>query len=162
MLDPGFVAIRQRIMTLICEHSIDLPQAPSTVFAALDDFDRLPEWHAHCEGLAKQGHGPHAAGDKLRYAHCEGGRHRLMDGVIVTHEAPRRLTCRYFDKAMSVVVDFQLEPLDGGTRARHRIEITPQSLMARMTAAMIHAKADEQAREALRNLERLLARRVAA
>lgn len=154
-------------MTLICKQSIDLPQPPSEVFALLDDFDRLPQWHAHCEGLAKQGHGPNQAGDKLRYAHLEGGRHRLMDGVILSHDAPYRLTCRYFDKSMQVIVDYSLEPrnggpLNGGTHLSHRIDITPQTFMTRLAGPIIRARAEEQMRQALRNLRALLSRQMAA
>lgn len=149
-------------MTLICEHRIDLPQSPAEVFALIDDFGRLPEWHTHCEGLGKNGHGPNAVGDKLRYAHCEGGKHRLMDGVILAHDAPHRLTCRYFDKMLQIVVDYRLDATEHGTRLTHRLEITPQTLMARLTAPMIRAKADEQVRHALDALRSLLARQMAA
>ncbi|MDI7775057.1 SRPBCC family protein [Asticcacaulis sp. EMRT-3] len=149
-------------MTLVCETHIDLPQAPAQVFALLDDFSRVPDWLTRCEGLAKQGHGPNAAGDKLRYAYVEGGKHRLMDGVILTHDAPYRMTCRYFDKMMQVIVDFQLEPSGNGTRLTHRIEIMPQSFMARLLTPMIRAKLPQQTKQAMESLRGLLARQMAA
>lgn len=149
-------------MTIVCEHSTDLGAEPEAVFALLDDFERLPQWHAHCEGLAKIGPGPNMAGDRLRYAHCEGGKHHLMDGVILSHDAPYRLTCRYLDKSMQVIVDFRLVGTETGTHLTHRIEITPHTLIARMTSALIGAKADAQARQALDNLARLLSRQMAA
>jgi len=149
-------------MTVICEHTIELPQSPAEVFRLLDDFARLPEWHAHCEGLAKQGHGPNSAGDRLRYAHRDGARHRLMDGVILTHDAPRRLTCRYFDKAMQVLVDYKLEPAPGGARLVHCIEITPRTFLGKLKAPMIRTRAEDQIRQAMTNLRVLLMREVAA
>ncbi len=143
-------------MVIVFEHGIDLPQSPAQVFAVLDDFSRLPQWLKRCEGLAKQGPGPNAAGDKLRYAYCEGGRHGVMDGVIVAHEPGRRLTCRYYDKMFQVTVDFMVSSGDGGgTHLIHHIEIKPNSFMAKLMAPMIRARIPQQtigSMEALRGL----------
>lgn len=145
-------------MAIVFEHGIDLPQAPHQVFGLLDDFSRVPQWLKRCEGLAKQGQGPNAEGDKLRYAYCEGGRHGVMDGVIVTREDGRRLTCRYYDRMFQVVVDFMVSRNDDGTtHLVHHIEITPNSFMAKLMAPMIRGKLPQQTISSMENLRLLLA-----
>ena len=144
-------------MTIAFEHSIDLPQTPYQVFAVLDDYKKVPLWLKRCEGVAKQGTGPNKVGDKLRYAYCEAGRHGLMDGVIVTQDENQRLSYKYYDKMMQVFVDFRMEPSESGTRLTHRIEITPNSFMAKLMAPMIRMKLPQQTISAMESLRQLLA-----
>ncbi len=145
-------------MAIVFEHGIDLPQPPSAVFALLDDFSQLPKWLKPCEGLAKLGTGPNAAGDKLRYAYAQGGRHGVMDGVIVAREPERRLTCKYYDRLFTVVVDFRVADGEGGgTRLVHHIEITPNSFMAKLMSPLIRGQLPRQTIDSMQALRQLLA-----
>lgn len=144
-------------MTIAFEHSIDLPQTPHEVFALLDDYKKVPLWLNRCEGLAKQGTGPNKVGDKLRYAYCEAGKHGLMDGVIVAQEEDRLLSYKYYDKMMQVAVDFRMEPSDTGTRLTHRIEIKPNSFIAKLMTPMFRMKLPKQTMLAMESLRKLLA-----
>ncbi len=145
-------------MAIAFEHAIELPQPPARVFALLDDFSRLPQWLKPCEGLAKLGTGPNAAGDKLRYAYAQGGRHGVMDGVIAAREPDRRLTCKYYDRLFTVVVDFRVSDGEtGGTHLVHHIEITPNSFMAKLMSPMIRGQLPRQTIDSMEALRRLLA-----
>ena len=144
-------------MAIAFEHSIDLPQSPPQVFAVLDDYKKVPLWLNRCEGVAKQGAGPNKVGDKLRYAYCEAGRHGLMDGVIVAQDENSRLAYKYYDKMMQVFVEFRMEPAGQGTRLTHRVEITPNSFMAKLMAPMIRMKLPKQTTAAMQSLKTLLA-----
>ncbi len=145
-------------MAISYEHGIDVPQSPAEVFAVLDDFSRLPSWLKPCEGLAKQGAGPNQAGDKLRYAYVQGGRHGVMDGVIVARDDGHRLCCKYYDRLFTVVVDFRVAAGEGGgAHLIHRIEITPNAFMARLMSPFIRGGLPKQTKESMENLRRLLA-----
>ncbi len=144
-------------MSIVFEHGIDLPQTPGAVFACLDDFKRVPLWLKRCEGVAKQGQGPNKVGDKLRYAYAEGGKHRIMDGVIAAYEPDRQLSYRYYDKMMQVFVDFQMEAQGPGTRLTHRIEIVPNSFLAKLMSPLFRMKVPKQTVVAMENLRQLLA-----
>ncbi|MBW8881409.1 MAG: SRPBCC family protein [Asticcacaulis sp.] len=144
-------------MTIAFEHSIDLPQSPHQVFLILDDYKKVPLWLKRCEGVAKQGAGANKVGDKLRYAYCEAGRHGVMDGVITAQDEDSRLAYKYYDKMMQVTVEFRMEPTDTGTRLTHRIEITPNSFMAKLMAPMIRMKLPKQTVGAMESLRSLLA-----
>lgn len=144
-------------MSIVFEHGIDLPQTPGAVFACLDDFKRVPLWLKRCEGVAKQGQGPNKVGDKLRYAYAEGGKHRIMDGIIATYEPDRQLSYRYYDKMMQVFVDFQMESQGAGTRLTHRIEVVPNSFLAKLMSPLFRIKIPKQTILAMENLRLLLA-----
>lgn len=149
-------------MAIVFEHGIDLPQSPQQVFAFLDDFKKVPLWLKRCEGVAKEGRGPNQKGDRLRYAYCESGHHGVMDGDIIVHEPDRHLGYRYYDRMMSVNVDFRMEPAGQGTRLVHRIEIKPHSLMARIMAPMIRNRIPKQTIMAMENVRSLLAQETPA
>jgi len=150
-------------MPAVFEHAIDVPEPPHQVFALLDDYSKVPLWLKRCEGVAKQGTGPTKIGDKLRYAYCEGGKHRLMDGVVTAFEQDSLLSYKYFDKMMMVLIDFRMAPNeDGGTHLVHRIEITPHSFMAKLMMPLIRMKLPQQTIEAMESLRKLLAREAVA
>ena len=149
-------------MAIVFEHGIDLPQSPHQVFTLLDDFSKTPLWLERCEGVVKHGTGPHAAGDKLRYAYKEGGHHGVMDGVIVAYEPDAHLSYHYRDTLMAVAVDFRLTMQGEGTHLLHRIEIAPQSFIAKLMAPLIRSKLPKQTITAMENLRRLLAREMVA
>ena len=150
-------------MPAVFEHAIDLPQPPQQVFALLDDYSKVPLWLTRCEGVAKQGTGPTSIGDKLRYAYCEGGKHRLMDGVVTAVEQDRLLSYKYFDKMMMVLIDFRMtRNEDGGTHLVHRIEITPHAFLAKLMMPLIRMMLPKQTIDAMENLRTLLAREAIA
>jgi len=144
-------------VSIVFEHTVDLPQPPHEVFAFLDDFKKVPLWLKRCEGVAKCGQGPNREGDKLRYAYFEGGRHRIMDGVITGHEADRRLAYRYFDKLMQVFIEFRMEPTETGTRLFHRVEIVPHYWLAKLLAPMFRMRLPRQTKEAMEGMRAMLA-----
>ena len=144
-------------MAITFEHAIDLAQPPAAVFAVLDDFSQLPKWLKPCEGLAKLGPGPNAVGDKLRYAYVQGGRHGVMDGVIVAREENTQLTCKYYDRMFTVVVEFRVRMgRGGGTHLVHHIEITPNSFMAKLMSPLIKGQLPKQTVQSMETLRGLL------
>ena len=143
-------------MPIVFETGIDLPQPPSEVFAFLDDFKKVPLWHTRCEGVAKLGQGPNALGDKLRYAYHEGGKHRIMDGVITAYEPDRQLGYRYFDQMMQAFIEFRFEPSGTGTRLTHRVELVPHSFLAKLLSPMFRYKLPRQITAAMDNVKRVL------
>ncbi len=144
-------------MSIVFEHGIDVPHSPHAVFTLLDDYSKVPLWLKRCEGVAKQGRGPNAVGDKLRYAYKEGGHHGVMDGVIVAYEPDRLLDYKYHDQMMQVAVTFRMAPMGEGTRLTHRIEIVPNSFMAKLMSPLIRIKLPKQTRLTMENIRKLLA-----
>ncbi|MGZ3299141.1 MAG: SRPBCC family protein [Asticcacaulis sp.] len=145
-------------MAIVFEYGINLPQPPHQVFAFLDDFKKVPLWLKRCEGVAKEGPGPNKKGDKLRYAYREAGHHGVMDGTIIAHEPDRHLSYEYYDRMMSVAVDFRIDPREEGARLTHRIEIRPHSLMARMMSPFMRGMIPSQTVMAMENIRGLLAK----
>ncbi len=144
-------------MAIIFEHSIEVPQSPHVVFTLLDDYTKVPLWLKRCEGVAKQGNGPHQVGDKLRYAYHEGGKRGVMDGIIVAFEPDQHMSYKYYDKMMQVAVEFRMAPSEEGTRLTHRIDITPHSFMAKLMTPLFKMRLPKQTRQTMENIRALLA-----
>ena len=144
-------------MAIVFEHGIDLPQSPNQVYTLLDDYTKAPLWLKRCEGLGKQSAGPSKVGDKLRYAYCQGGKHGLMDGVIVALEEDRLLSYKYYDKMMMVNVDFRMEATPTGTHLVHRIEIKPHSFLAKLMTPLWRMKLPKETVATMESLRKLLA-----
>lgn len=143
-------------MSISFEHTLDVPVAPATVFAILDDIERTPEWLTRCVAMEKLSTGPTAVGTKLRYAFRDAARDGVMDGEVTAHEPGSRLTMRFDDSQMAALVDFRLASAgDAGTRLTHAIELTPKTFAGKLFAPLIRRKLPAQtihAMEALRSL----------
>ena len=143
-------------MTIAYEHTLDVPAAPATVFAILDDVERTPEWLTRCVAMEKLSTGPTDVGTKLRYAFRDASRDGVMDGEVTAHEPNARLTMRFEDAQMNAVVDFRAVAAgEGATRLTHSIELTPKTLAGKLFAPLIRRKLPVQtihAMEALRSL----------
>lgn len=143
-------------MSISFEHTLDVPAAPTTVFAILDDVERTPEWLTRCVGMEKLSTGPTGVGTRLRYAFRDAGREGVMEGEVTAHEPGRRLTMRFDDSQMTALVDFRVAPAgDGATSLTHAIELTPKTFAGKLFAPLIRRKLPAQtihAMEALRSL----------
>src|SRR3954469_11776470 len=90
------------------EHAIEVPQATDRAFALLDDLSQTPKWLPRWTGIEKGSPGENAIGTRLRYSYRDGGRSGTMDGEITARVPNERLTYRYRDNMMEVVVDFRM------------------------------------------------------
>jgi len=143
-------------MSIQFQHTIDLPQPPSQVFAVLDDVSQTPKWLVRCTGIEVLSPGPLAPGTKLRYSYREGGRAGTMDGQVTDRTPDENLLFSYDDKMMHVDVHFALAPNNSGTRLTHTIDITPKTFMAKLFSPLIRRALPKQTIDAMKSLRSLL------
>lgn len=79
-----------------------------------------------------------------------------MDGEITTRRPNERLTFKYVDKMMEVVVDFRTEAAGAGTKLTHAIDITPRTFMAKLFSPLIRRQVPKQTIGAMEKLKALL------
>ena len=143
-------------MSIHFSHTLDIGHEPSKVFALLDDLAMTPQWLERCAGIEKLAPGPNAVGSRIRYSYREGGRTGTMDGEIVTRVPDERLTFRYGDKMMDVMVDFHVTSAASGARLTHTIDITPKTVLAKVLAPFIRRGLPRQTITAMERLRTLL------
>jgi uncharacterized protein YndB with AHSA1/START domain len=139
-------------MAIHFEHTLDVATAPDKTFAYLDDLAQTPKWLARCTGIEKLTPGPNEVGTKLKYSYKEGRRVGTMDGEITARAPNERLTYRYDDKMMRVVVDFRVVKGDTGTRLTHAIDITPKTFFAKLFSPLIRRQLPKQTVTAMETL----------
>jgi uncharacterized protein YndB with AHSA1/START domain len=145
-------------MSIHFSHTIDVGHEPTRVFAVLDDLSLTPQWLERCTGIEKLDPGPNAVGTRLRYAYKDGGRSGTMDGEIVTRIADERLTFRYRDRMMEVLIDFHVTNAATGARLTQTIDITPKNVLAKVFAPFIRRGLPRQTITAMSRLHTLLDR----
>lgn len=143
-------------MPIHYEHGVDVAVTPDRAFVYLDDVSRTPDWLERCIRLEKMTPGPNAVGTKLRYTYREGSRTGVMDGEIATRTPNERLKYHYTDRAMDVIVDFQMSPNSTGTRLVHAITITPLTFMGKLFSPLIRLMIPKQTITAMTKLKGLL------
>lgn len=143
-------------MPIRCTHSIEVSASPERAFAFLDDLPATPRWLAPCTAIEKPTPGPNAVGDKLKYSYKQGGQAGTMDGEILARTPNERLICRYGDKTMEVVVDFQVDRLPAGARLTHVIAIAPKTFVCRLMTPLIRLSLPRQTRKAMSSLKAIL------
>ena len=143
-------------MAIHFSHTIDVGHEPKKIFAVLDDLAMTPKWLERCTGIEQVSPGPNAAGTKLRYAYRQGWRTGTMDGEIVARIADERLTFRYGDKMVSVLLDFHVTSAAAGARLTHTIDITPKNVWAKVLAPFIRRGLPGQTITAMERLRALL------
>jgi uncharacterized protein YndB with AHSA1/START domain len=144
-------------MTIHFEHSLDVAADPDRAFTFLDDVTQTPRWLSRCTAIEKLTPGPLAVGSQLRYAYKDGGRRGTMEGEVTARAPGERLTYRYADKMMDVVVDFRVSRAEAGARLTHTIAITPKTLMGKVVSPLIRRGLPKQTVSAMEKLRDLLA-----
>jgi hypothetical protein len=109
-----------------------------------------------CLSLSKEGNGPNAVGDKLRYVYKQAGREAEMAGEILARVPGERLHCKYVDKMFEVSVDLRVAAKADGALTTHIIAIAPKTLMGTLMSPLIRLGIRKQTREAATNLKTLL------
>jgi hypothetical protein len=137
-------------------HDEFVQATPGRTFAVIDDLPRTANWLPPCVSLEKEGDGPNAVGDKLRYIYKQGGREAEMAGEILARVPDERLHCKYFDNMFEVSVDLRVAAKADGTLTTHIIEITPKTLMGKLICPLIRLGLGKQTRQAATNLKKLL------
>jgi carbon monoxide dehydrogenase subunit G len=143
-------------MPIHYEHSLEVSRPPEDAFSLLDDVSQTPKWLERCTGIEKLTPGANAVGTKLRYSYKDGGRRGTMDGEITARQPNERLTMRYSDTMMDVVVDFRVAKADRGARLTHAIDITPKTFMAKLVLPLIRRSLPKQIVRAMEMLRGLL------
>jgi uncharacterized protein YndB with AHSA1/START domain len=143
-------------MAISFEHTVNVSKPPQRVFETLDDVAMTPKWLDRCTGIEKLSAGPNTVGTKLRYSYKDGGRRGQMDGEVTARAPGERLTMRYDDKMMEVVVDFRIAADSAGTRLTHAIAITPKTFFAKLFSPMIRRQLPKQTTTAMEKLKAML------
>lgn len=143
-------------MAIQYRHEEFIQITPERVFAVIDDLPRTANWLPPCVSLEKEGDGPNAVGDKLRYTYKQGGRQAKMAGIILARIPDERLHCKYFDNMFEVSVDLRVAAKEDGTMTTHIIEISPKTMMGKLIGPLIRLGLGKQTRQAATNLKKLL------
>ncbi len=106
----------------------DIARPPEAVFAALTDLATWPTWliATGIVGIARDGDGPPAVGDRLAIDQRAAGRSSTVAATVSAMDAPHRFAIGGRDgDGVTTSLDAALAPIDGGTRLRWsaRIEV---------------------------------------
>jgi uncharacterized membrane protein len=124
--------------------TVEINRSPAEVFAYLDQLDRHGEWQTAIQEVTAVSEGPTGVGTRAtEKRQVPGGGVREMAYEITEHEPPRRMAFLGLDGPVRPVGTVVIEPLDGGSRSRVRLEFDVQGhgvgkLIAPL--ARLHAK----------------------
>jgi len=138
------------------QHEELIRTTPERGFAAIDNLSLTADWLPPCVSLTKEGDGPNAVGDMLRYVYKQGGRQAEMEGKILARVPGERLHCMYNDSMFDVSVDLRVSAKGGETLTTHMVEITPKTFSGKLMSPLIRFGLKKQTRDAAKNLKNLL------
>lgn len=102
--------------------TIEIERSPADVFAYLDQLDRHGEWQPAIQDVSAISAGPTGVGTRATEKRKVPGGVRAMTYEITEHDPPRRVAFRGLDGPIRPVGTVTIEPLDGGSRSRLRLE----------------------------------------
>ncbi len=143
-------------MPIHFQHEEIIRTTPERAFAAIDNLSLTADWLPPCVSLTKEGDGPNAIGDKLRYVYKQGGKQAEMAGKILARVPGERLHCMYNDSMFDVSVDLRVSAKAGETLTTHTVEITPKTFAGKLMSPLIRLGLKKQTRDAAKNLKKLL------
>ena len=108
-------------MTVIVD-TIEIDRSPAEVFGYLDQLDRHGEWQTSIQEVTAVSDGPTGVGTRATEKRRVPGGAREMTYEITEHDPPRRVAFRGLDGPVRPVGTVTIEPLDGGSRSRLRLE----------------------------------------
>jgi len=142
-----------------CEVRFDVARKPGDVFAFVDEVRNVPKWLGRCIDLQQTSAPPKRVGSTLRYFYRDPGGHQgEMAGVVTEYEKDRRLTMRFTDPSMAVIVAFRFEPKESGTAVDHAVEITPKTLLTKLMSPLIRGATRRQIEQDTAKLKVLVER----
>jgi uncharacterized membrane protein len=106
--------------------TIDINCSPADVFAYLDQLDRHGEWQTSIEEVTTVSDGPTGVGTRATEKRKVPGGVREMTYEITEHDPPRRVAFRGLDGPVRPLGTVVIEPLEGGSRSRVRLEFEVQ------------------------------------
>jgi uncharacterized membrane protein len=106
--------------------TIDINRSPADVFAYLDQLDRHGEWQTSIEEVTTVSDGPTGVGTRATEKRKVPGGVREMTYEITEHDPPRRVAFRGLDGPVRPLGTVVIEPLEGGSRSRVRLEFEVQ------------------------------------
>lgn len=114
-------------------------QAPiDRVFDLIDDDQKLKLWMdgleetIYPEGLDRE----QAVGATFKQRIREGGRVVEYDGEVTAYDRPHHLGVRIGNESFSVLVDYRLTAVDGGTRLDYAAEMVYASWFTRLVGGL--------------------------
>jgi carbon monoxide dehydrogenase subunit G len=128
------------------EESIEIDRPPEEVYAVIADLERGPEWQPSLVRVDA------ARGTEVRRI---GGQEREARFEVTRHEPPRLFEIVSHGGPVRARATFELEPLDGGTRVRFSL-VLELGRALRLAGRMIRGRAEQEARENLERLKKLL------
>jgi uncharacterized membrane protein len=102
--------------------TIEINRSPADVFAYLDQLDRHGEWQTSIEEVTTVSDGPTGVGTRATEKRKVPGGVREMTYEITEHDPPRRVAFRGLDGPVRPLGTVVIEPLEGGSRSRVRLE----------------------------------------
>ncbi len=101
---------------------IEIARSPEDVFAYIDDLGKHGEWQEQIVSTRVETEGPTRVGSRATDKSRLPGGAREITYEIVEHDPPRKASFRGVNGPVRPVGTITVEPLDGGSRSRVRLE----------------------------------------
>lgn len=137
--------------------TIEIDRSPADVFAYLDQLDRHGEWQTSIQEVTAVSQGPTGVGTRATEKRKVPGGVREMTYEITEHELPARVAFRGVDGPVRPVGTVTIEPLDGGSRSRLRLEFNLEGHgLGKLIAPLVRLDAKRHIPEDQRRLKERL------
>lgn len=117
--------------------SEQIEAAPEEVYAWLVDVERWPARIPSITKVAKESEGPLAVGAKFAETRVMYGKEASETWEVVELEPPRRLVTRCESMGTTWLATHLVEPSGSGTSLTLQLELTYQSLVAKLFGALM-------------------------
>jgi carbon monoxide dehydrogenase subunit G len=128
------------------EQSIEIARPPEEVYAVVSDLERGPEWQPSLVRVDVE------RGVEVRRI---AGQEREATFEVTRNEPPRLFEIVSNARPVRAWATFELEPVDGGTRVNFTLVLELGGAL-RLAGRMIRGRAEQEARENLERLKRLV------
>ena len=102
--------------------SVDIDRRPEEVFAYVDDLGRHGEWQDQIVSTQVETEGPTRVGTRATDKRRLPGGQRDVTYEVTEHEPPRKVSFRGVNGPVRAFGTVTVEPLDGGSRSRLKLE----------------------------------------
>lgn len=135
-------------------NDVSINRSVSEVFAYLSDFENVPKWNYAITRTQKTSEGPVGVG--TTYAQSRSIPRPSEEAFeVITYELGRRLAIRGDIGPFHGVIEYELEPVEGGTRVVNRVALEARGI-ARLAAPLAAGSVRDAVAANLGKLKELL------
>ena len=121
---------------LVFENTIEIQKPLEEVFSFVADFENVPRWNYYVTAVRRLSPGPIAEGTRF----AQQRKTDRQQFTVTAYEPHRRIAVKTTPESRpQLAMDFELEPVEGGTRLRDRWELETglPALVERITSGQV-------------------------